>query len=137
MSNLVDHAQRELEMQGMFSGKGDFYDGMTGNAVMELMEIFARQGHSGMSAGIAIALFTKLARFEPLSPPTNNPDEWIEVGDKLWQCTRQPSAFSKDWGKTYYRVDEQYKWRKVLPWALYSRLPYTWKQPMHTAKEFK
>jgi len=62
MSNLKQHAQLELERIGAFSEEGDFYGGMTGKAVMELIEVFSEQGHSGMSASVVVQLFTKLAK---------------------------------------------------------------------------
>jgi len=66
--NLVSHARHELESQGLFDQGRDFYGGMTGNAVLELVELFALQGHSGMSAGLVRALFGKVAGFQPLGP---------------------------------------------------------------------
>lgn len=40
MGNLRKHAQTELEIAGLFSDKGDFYGGMTGKVVMELIDVF-------------------------------------------------------------------------------------------------
>ena len=40
--------------------------------------------------------------FEPLGPLTDDPDEWVEVADGLWQSRRKSSAFSCDGGKTYH-----------------------------------
>ena len=37
---LVEHAKLELEIAGLLDEEGDFYGGMTGKAVLELMEIF-------------------------------------------------------------------------------------------------
>ena len=42
-SNLVKHARRELELIGAFDEEKDFYAGMTGNAVIELIEVFSKQ----------------------------------------------------------------------------------------------
>jgi len=102
MSNLVDHAKRELEAIGAFSEDGDFYGGMTGTAVMELVELFAKQGHSGMSAGIVRNLFNKVADYKPLKPITCEGSEWGTGADKF-QNKRCPSIFKegKD-GKPYY-----------------------------------
>jgi len=81
MSNLVEHAKRELELIGAFSEDDDFYGGMTGKAVMELIEVFAEQGHSGMSASIVRSLFSKLADYKPLAPLTFKDDEWNDPDD--------------------------------------------------------
>lgn len=100
-SNIAGHAWDELNRAGAFTADTDFYGGATGRAVMELVETFCRQGHSGMSATIAMDLFRRLVAFEPLSPLTDDPDEWCEVADGLWQSRRKSSAFSRDGGKTY------------------------------------
>ncbi len=77
-TNLELHAEEELKRIGAFSEEGDFYGGMTGEAVMELVKVFADQGHSGMSAGLVRSLFTKAADFQPLSPLQGTEDEWKE-----------------------------------------------------------
>jgi len=38
MSNLVEHAKRELTLAGLFNKDSD-YGGMMGDSVMELMEV--------------------------------------------------------------------------------------------------
>lgn len=110
MSNLIEHAKREMELAGV---DDDIYGDMTSKAVLELMEVFSNQGHSGMSASLILGLFTKLARFENLTPLTDNPDEWVHHGedvwgesDGIWQNRRNGEAFSNDGGKTYYLLSE-------------------------------
>lgn len=102
MSNLINHARRELEKSKLFS-EGDFYGGMIGNAVMELIEVFSKQKHSGMSASAVIDIFKKLARYSILSPLECFDDEWIEVSDNIFQNNRLSSVFKegKD-GSPYY-----------------------------------
>jgi len=65
MSNLIDHANAELQKHGMFDKTSD-YDGELGKAVLELVTVFAAQGHSGMSAEMTIQMFERLARFKEL-----------------------------------------------------------------------
>jgi len=103
MSNLTEHARAELEMAGLFSEEGDFYGGMTGNAVMELIEVFSKQGHSGMSAPRVVALFKELANQKPINAIKCTDDEWNEVGESMYQNKRLSSVF-KDGknGKPYY-----------------------------------
>jgi hypothetical protein len=106
---LVNHARCELQRVGLFDKDSD-YDGMLGDAVIELMERFAGQGHSGFSAMRTLELFYRLAQFKPLGPITNDCNEWSNVTEfgnrKLWQSRRRPDLFSYDQGKTYYSVDE-------------------------------
>lgn len=65
MSNLINHANAELKKAGLFDKDSD-YDGELGKGVLQLITVFAGQGHSGMSAEMTIQLFTKLARFEAI-----------------------------------------------------------------------
>jgi hypothetical protein len=105
---LIEHAKLELEMAGLFSKEGDFYEGMTGKAVMELIEVFSKQGHSGMSAPIVTDLFRKLANYEPLQPITGKDEEWGDVRDlgdgRSWYQNKRCSALFKDGkdGRPYY-----------------------------------
>lgn len=92
-SNLVTHARTELEL----IGNGPMID----DHVLEIVKIFSEQGHSGYSAMYTINLITKLLSFENLAPLTNNPDEWVDVLDGMWQNKRNSAAFSLDGGKTY------------------------------------
>lgn len=107
---LVEYAKNELQIAGLFDKDSD-YEGRLGEAVMELVEVFAKQGHSGFSAGQTINLFSTLAKFKPLTPITSNPDEWMDVsemsGEPMWQSKRCPTFFSKDGGKTWYDLDEK------------------------------
>jgi hypothetical protein len=109
--NLTDYAKEELDKAGLFDKDSD-YGGMLGDAVMELMTVFSKQDHSGFSAQCASELFTRLANCKPLSPLTDDPEEWMEVtdfdnsGKSVHQSKRDPMCFSNDGGKTYYNVDD-------------------------------
>jgi len=103
--SLIQHAQTELEIAGLFSEENDFYGGMTGKAVMELIEKFSEQGHSGMSAPIVADLFKKLANYEPLGPITGKDEEWtfLDYGDNLqYQNKRESGLFKDKEGKVTY-----------------------------------
>jgi hypothetical protein len=108
MSNLVNHARRELELIGE--------DEETIAGYLGVIRAFARAGHSGGSAMVAIPVINQLLQFKNLSPLTDDPDEWVhhspEVwgskdGNGIWQNSRNPAAFSSDEGKTYYLVHEK------------------------------
>ncbi len=90
MSNLLRHAREELAAH---SSASQAYDGMIGEAVIELLETFAKQGHSGASAAITLQIFERLARFRPLSPLSGKDDEWVEVGSYVFQNRRCSSVF--------------------------------------------
>jgi hypothetical protein len=103
--SLVEHARNELQAAGVFNKDSD-YDGMLGNAVMELVEVFAKQGHSGFSAETTLQLFDEVARFRNLTPITNNPDEWEKRDELTWQNKRRSTLFSRDGGKTWYDIQD-------------------------------
>lgn len=70
-------------------------------SVLELIRVFSKQGHSGMSAGYCIEMFCKLAKFEPLVPLQGTDDEWNEVSDEIWQNNRCSHVFKGADGRAY------------------------------------
>lgn len=94
--NIVRHAEREFLAAGYKTLNQEQEDGpnkwMQEN-VLELIEIFSRQGHSGFSAPYAVETFRKLALYEPLVPLSGSDDEWIEVGDGVFQNIRCSRVF--------------------------------------------
>lgn len=109
MSNLVKHAEEELKLAGLFDKDSD-YEGMLGDAVLELVRVFAKQGHSGFSAQQTLAIFNEVASYKPLTPIGKSKDEWVNVSDmsneKMWQNKRRGTTFSRDGGKTWYDIDD-------------------------------
>jgi len=99
---LIKHARHEFELNGMFDKDAD-YSGKIAKAVMELIEVFSKQGHSGGSANMVSNLFYKLSMFEPISPLTGKDEEWCEIVDGMFQNRRNSAVFKdgKD-GKAYY-----------------------------------
>lgn len=121
MSNLVAHAKEELTRAGLFSEDSD-YGGMLGRAILKMVEVFASEGHSGMSANIALAAFNRVARFQTLTPITNDPAEWRNVSDyggpddkPIWQNRRDSTYFSNDGGQTGYSIDDTNREVKTFP----------------------
>jgi len=112
MSNLVKHAEYELKLAGLFDKDSD-YDGMLGEAVLELVKVFAKQGHSGFSAQTVLQLFNEVASFKNLTPIGKSDDEWMDVsgmtadGKGMWQNKRRGTTFSRDGGKTWYDIDDE------------------------------
>lgn len=101
MSNLVDYAKDELKRIGMIDS-GEPYNDMAANAILELIEMFSSQRHSGFSASYAIEAFSRLAKFKPLSPLTGEDDEWCNVTEDLLQNKRYSAVFkNKESGNAY------------------------------------
>lgn len=104
MSNLVDHAKRELELLGE--------EPETIEGYLNVIQAFADMGHSGGSASIAIPVINELLQYKPLTPLTYEPDEWFKHegfgpdGGDLWQNIRDSRIMSIDGGKTHYNVED-------------------------------
>lgn len=99
MSNLMHHAAKELKLLGMTEDSSDeMTSGMTKD-ILELIEVFSKQGHSGFSAEYCISVFSKLARYEALSDLTGDDDEWNDVGsvdgNTLFQNNRASNVFKE------------------------------------------
>ena len=103
MGNLREHAVSEMEIAGV---DDDIYGDMTSKAVLELIDVFEKQGHSGMSASLVLSIFNRVIDFGNLTPLTNDPDEWLHHERGTWQSKRNSSAFSTDQGNSYYLVGE-------------------------------
>ena len=83
MSNLENHAQMEFRAAGWTDESGKFNDEMQEaicKHVLELLRIFADEGHSGTTAPYTVNLFKQLAMFEPIVPLTGEDWEWIDHG---------------------------------------------------------
>ena len=98
-SNLVAHARRELNLIGE---EPEVIEGY-----LKVIQAFADMGHSGGSAMVAIPVINELLSFRPLSPLTDDPDDWIEVGYGMWQNRRDGRMFSEDGGRTYTSVEDR------------------------------
>lgn len=125
--SLLEHAKRELKLAGYnISDKGyDMHDNKEpfegyinscARNAYELLETLSKVSHSGMSVGITLDIFNKLAKWKTLTPLTNNPDEWIQLSEWKsagYQNKRNPSCFTYDF-KTYYDVDEEENYDTVV-----------------------
>lgn len=67
MSETLAKAEIALRRNGHFDPDSD-YGGKVGPAVMELLEVLNRQGHSGFSAQKVLYLFHQLAWQKSIDP---------------------------------------------------------------------
>jgi hypothetical protein len=58
------------------------------------------------AADHCVATLTQLLRYGNLAPLTDEPREWVQIGDDLWQSIRNRDAFSNNGGKTYKLYSE-------------------------------
>lgn len=99
MGTLVDYAKEELKRIGMIDS-GEPYNDAVAKAILDLIELFASQGHSGFTAPYTVNAFKRLAMYKPLSPLTGEDSEWSEVGSGVYQNKRYSAVFKED-GKAY------------------------------------
>jgi hypothetical protein len=97
--SLIDHAEREFAAIGWSEEEGP--DKWIREDVLQLIRVFAEQGHSGFSAPYAVSMFEKLARYEPLAPLTGKDEEWCEVSEGTWQNRRCSHVFKEADGRAY------------------------------------
>jgi len=103
--NRMEHARAELMMLGKDKKSVQLYlDAVS--AISDVMD-------TGDSFIDIVNNLTKVVYFQNISPLTDSPDEWMNVGAmigkqlSMWQSTRNPEAFSTDGGKTYYLLSER------------------------------
>lgn len=103
MNNYEKHAWTEFRAAGWIDENNKFKDEMQEaicNHVIQLLNVFEGEGHSGSSAPYTINLFKTLASFEPVAPLTGEDWEWVDVSEyggrdqgPLWQNKRCGNVF--------------------------------------------
>lgn len=119
---LLDYAKSELHRISL--DNGDEYNQMMYDHILHMVEEFSNEGHSGMSAGYAIAILTKLLDYKPLSPLTGEDDEWVFLDygtDSRWQNIRCGKIF-KDAEGNAYNIEGKVFWE-------WSKRPYAEDEP--------
>ena len=103
MSNMLEWAEEELRYAGYdINDPEDGPNRWLAEGTLELLKVFSEQGHSGMSAPYAVALFEKLAMWKPIAPLTGEDDEWNEVDGGTLQNKRCGSVFKGADGQSYW-----------------------------------
>lgn len=101
--NLVEYAKDEL---ARITDDGDEIQEQINDDILEIIEVFQRQGHSGTTGAYTIRLVSRLLGFKPLTPITGEDSEWNEITDKLEQNRRVSSVFRKNKdNSTAYDID--------------------------------
>lgn len=105
--NTLEHAMNEFRLAGWLDENGNYHDEMQEmmcNHIIELLNVFNEQGHSGFSGSYAIKLFNTLVEHLPIKPLTGEDDEWNECGMPLvpkWQNKRCSRVFKDADGRAY------------------------------------
>lgn len=95
--SIVEYAKKEL---AMIEHDEDGMQDMMDRNIIEILEWFEKQGHSGFSAAYVISCLERLMRFLPLKPLTGEDDEWREIGKKKYQNKRCGRVFKEN-GEAY------------------------------------
>lgn len=97
-SNLVAHAEQELDLIGMTKDSPDKINRAMRKHIIHMISEFSKEGHSGMSAAYATNVINTLMKFNPISPLTGEDSEWIEITDGLYQNKRCSCVFKDEKG---------------------------------------
>lgn len=132
MSNYKFHAVNEFRAAGWLDENGKYIDEMQEmicKHVLNLLEVFDGEGHSGSSAPYTIDLFSKLAKFDPIVPLTGEDWEWNNVSDisgsETYQNKRCGAVF-----KSADRFDGQ-------PYYIDGKVFWEWYKSEEDGKPFK
>jgi hypothetical protein len=104
---MIEWAKNELDRLLV-----DDEDGMQAeinNDILEIVKVFANQGHSGFSASYALNIIKRLLDWKPITPLTGEDDEWNDVpewddGRKVQQNKRCSAVFRENYDNStaYY-----------------------------------
>lgn len=103
MSSIIEYAKSELDRIGKDE---EGMQAAINQDILQVVDVFANQGHSGFSAGYALNILERLLRFKPLKELTGEDDEWNDVStDKNGVTTYQ----NKRCSSVFKRVDRSGK----------------------------
>lgn len=99
--NLIEHAKNELKCAGLLNTNDEMQKEMNKH-ILQMVEEFSNEGHSGFSASYAYGILKNLLRFKPITPLTGEDDEWEECFDNTLQNKRMSCVFKdKKTGQAY------------------------------------
>ena len=104
--SLIEYAKSELE--NAFPNEKDSMQLLVMKNIMELIETFSNQGHSGFSGSYVLNVFDRLVRFKPIRSLTGEDNEWGEPSgeDNTQQNKRYPAVFRKNFdNNTAYNIE--------------------------------
>lgn len=120
--SLHEYAEREMAIA--WPESDDMQDEIKKD-ILQIIDVFSEQGHSGMSGAYLLNVLDKLIRFKPITPLTGDAKEWGKPsGDDFCQQNKRCSSvfrrnfdnstaydidgkvFSDDGGETFYSCRE-------------------------------
>src|SRR5208337_2336282 len=88
MGVIVEKAKEELKLIRGDSIDPDEVQDLIEKQILEVIEIFEKQNHSGNSSAYCIPIINRLLQQEPLLPLTGNDNEWVEFSEGKFQNKR-------------------------------------------------
>lgn len=126
---MVEKAKYELDLLlGSCADDKEAYNMQMAinNDILDIVKLFASQGHSGYTASYSISLIDKLLKQSFILPLTGEDDEWNEVATGVFQNKRESKLFkdankfdgkpynieakifSRDGGRTWFTNKDSY-----------------------------
>jgi hypothetical protein len=104
LMSLLEWAKAELEQIG--KDEDGMQDAINKN-ILEVVEVFSKQGHSGFSASYALGILKRLLDYKPITPLTGEDGEWSEPHEgSVQQNNRCYSVFRNNFdNSTAYHAD--------------------------------
>jgi hypothetical protein len=105
MGSLRDYTIREFQASGWLKEDGSYKDEMQEmicKNMLDIIEIFEKQGHTNSTSSYVIGHLTQLLKYEPIAPLTGEDSEWNSINNDKYQNKRCSHVFKegKD-GKAY------------------------------------
>ena len=113
MNNFEKHAREEFRAAGWMDENGDIKDEMQAMIcanVLDLLNLFSKQGHSGSSGAYALSMFNRLVDFKCIAPLTGEDWEWHDTGHDTYQNRRCSSVFKDKKTGECYDIDGKVFW---------------------------
>lgn len=103
MNNLVKWAEEELAR--LVKDDNDGTQKEINKDILQIVETFSEQGHSGLSAAYTLGIIKRLLDWKPVTALTGEEDEWCPVeswdnGENSQQNKRCPAVFRKNFDNT-------------------------------------
>lgn len=87
---MINYAKQELEL---LNKDNDEIQNEINKNILEIVEVFSKQGHSGFTAEYIISMLEKLLRHKNLMPLTGEDNEWTEIAEGIFQNKRDSTIF--------------------------------------------
>lgn len=105
---MVNYAKRELDIlcPPDANGRKDPMQETIDRNILDIVELFTSQGHSGASASYVLGILDRVLNFKPIKPLTGEDDEWHDAFGGNEQNERCSSVFRRDHDNaTAYDID--------------------------------